>query len=114
MYQVSEAQTALIGLIGWRQPTKTGLPTLDTTAKATSSGMYYQDFSSLVTIENLYYTQNDEAISDANFNTYLANIEKAAINKVLRAIFEREDIVENRVLYPGEYELTETDRKSVV
>jgi hypothetical protein len=83
MYQIDQVKTGLFGLIGWRQDTVSGIPTIDATNLASSSGMYYQ-------------------ISDANFNTLLTDLSKASIVKVLNAVYSSEDYIENKVLYPYE------------
>lgn len=105
-----------LGLVGWRASTVSGVPTLTAPNTATSSGMVYQDFSSLVTVQNVWKEQEDAAISDANFNTFLTNLTNAAFVKVLNAIFQDEDYLENRVLFPFENvwtELTDNDTSFV-
>jgi hypothetical protein len=97
-----------LGLVGWRESTVSGVPTLTAANTATSSGMVYQDFSSLVTVQNVWKEQEDAAISDANFNTFLTNLTNAAFVKVLNAIFQDQDYLENRVLFPRENVWTET------
>jgi hypothetical protein len=102
MYQIDQVKTGLFGLVGWRQDTVSGIPTIDATNLASSSGMYYQDFASMVTIQNIYDCQEDAEISDANFNTLLTDLSKASIVKVLNAVYSSEDYIENKVLYPYE------------
>ena len=108
MFQIDQVKTGLFGLLGWRQSTVANMPTVDATNLATSSGMYFQDLSSLVTVQNLYRCQEDKAISDANFNTLLTNLTNAAIVKVLNAVFSGDDFIENKVLFPFENDWTNT------
>ena len=108
MYNQDRVNTALYKWLGWRQPTKSGLPTLDADNLTTNSGQYFEDGHHLVTIENIYNSQPDSAISDANFNIFLDNMQKAAINKMLTAVFTENDIKENKVLYPFENKWTNT------
>ena len=96
-----------LGLVGWRASTVSGVPTLTAANTATSSGMVYQDFSSLVTVQNVWKEQEDAAISEANFNTFLTNLTNASFVKVLNAVFQDEDYLENRVLFPFENVWTE-------
>jgi hypothetical protein len=70
--------------------------------------MVYQDFSSLVTVQNVWKVQEDAAISEADFNTFLTNLTNAAFVKVLNAVFQDQDYLENRVLYPFENVWTNT------
>jgi hypothetical protein len=97
-----------LGLVGWRASTVSGVPTLTAPNTDTSSGMVYQDFSSLVTVQNVWKVQEDAAISDANFNAFLTNLTNAAFVKVLNAVFQEQDYIENRVLFPYENTWTET------
>jgi len=96
-----------LGLVGWRESTVSGVPALTAPNKATSSGMYYNDFSSLVTVQNAWLTQENADISDADFNSFLTDLTNAAFVKVLNAIFQDQDYIENRVLFPYENVWTE-------
>ena len=102
MYQISEVYTALKGLVGWRQSTNTDYDIVDATNLASSSGMYYQDYSAMVTIENVNQSQNDKDITDDNFNTMLENMERASINKIMRAVFTEDDIISDKIMFPFE------------
>ena len=106
MYDKSQIKD--LGLVGWRSSTISGIPALTSPNTASSSGMTYNDYSSLVTVQNVYKIQEDSSISDANFNTYLTNLTNAAFIKVLNAVFQDEDYIENRVLFPYENVWTET------
>jgi hypothetical protein len=108
MYQIDQVKTGLSGLIGWRQDTVSGIPTISAENLATSSGMYFQDYSAMVTIRNIYDCQEDAEISDADFNTLLTNLTNAAIVKILNAIYSSEDFIENKVLYPYEKDWANT------
>ena len=105
---IDKSQIKDLGLVGWRASTISGVPTLTAPNTASSSGMYYNDFSSLVTVQNVYKVQEDGAISDANFNTFLTNLTNAAFIKVINAVFQDDDFIENRVLFPYENVWTET------
>lgn len=102
MFQISKINSNIVGLIGWRQPINPTYAIIDATNLATSSGAYFQDFSALVTIENIKECQNYVSISDAQFNTLLGNMTKSAMNKVLDKVFQSHDFLENKILYPFE------------
>jgi hypothetical protein len=53
MFDILTVQSALSGLIGWRDSENTELPALTAALKATSSGLYFNDAHPLVTIENI-------------------------------------------------------------
>ncbi len=124
----AQSQIKGLGLVGWRSSTISGMPTLTAASQLSSSGMYYNDFSSLVTVQNLYRCQEDSAITDSNFNTFLTNLSDAAFVKILNAVFQDEDFIENKVLFPYEnvwtklldndtsfvgYEITPANRKEL-
>lgn len=104
----NSVKISLYGLIGWRQSTVSGMPTVDAANLAASSGLMFQDFSPLVTIQNVYDCQEDPDATEDEFNTMLANLVKSAILKILNAVFTQNDFIENKVLYPYENEWTET------
>jgi hypothetical protein len=101
MYRIADVYAGLKGLIGWRASFDSEVPTVDSGNLASSSGLYYQDFSALVTLNNLYLSQNYEAITADQFNTMLGSMEQSAINKVINAVFVKDDIVDTKMLYPG-------------
>jgi hypothetical protein len=125
---LQQSQIKGLGLVGWRSSMISGMPVLTSANTATSSGMTYSDFSSLVTVQNLYRCQEDSAITDTNFNTFLTNLTDAAFVKVLNAVFQDDDFIENKVLFPYEniwtelltndvsfvgYEITPANRKEL-
>lgn len=105
MIRLSDIQTAAVGLVGWKQPTKSGSVVVSANNKASSSGLYYDQGSGLATIENLKASLSDPAISDANLNTYLEDLTKSAMVDVLHQVFTDEDFIENRAMYihPSRY-----------
>ena len=108
MYIISDVYTGLKGLIGWRQDTNPDYDIIDAANYGTTSGMCYQDYSALVTVENIHQNQNDKDISDDNFNAMLVNLERASINKVMRSVFTDDDVIENGVLFPHEMDWINT------
>lgn len=108
MYQRDQVKSGLFGLVGWRQSTVAGMPTVDATNLATSSSMVFQDYSAMVTIQNIYDCQEDSEISDDQFNTLLTNLSNASTVKVLNAVYSSEDFIENKILYPYEKDWTTT------
>jgi hypothetical protein len=101
-------RTSLFGLVGWRQDTTSNIPTVSAANLASTTGLYFQDFSSLITLRNVYKCQEDTDITDGEFNTFLTNLTKAAIWKILNAVFSDNDFIENKVLYPFENSFNDT------
>jgi len=86
--------------VGWRQPTQSGFNILTGDNLTTASGLYFQDFHPMLTIENIYDSQPDRDISDANFNTLLLNYQKSAILKVVNAATSQlKDLIDDTPLY---------------
>ena len=108
MYIVSqiEATTGLYQRVGHKQPTVADMPTLSAANLVSNSGLYFG--GGLTTIQNIYDCQEDSAISDANFNTLLISKQKEAINAMLQKVFNEDDLIENRLLFPYENVMTET------
>lgn len=105
MIRLSDIQSAAVGLVGWKQPTKSGSVVLSANNKASSSGLYFDQGSGLATIENLKASLSDPLISDANMNTYLEDLTKGAMVDVMQQVFTEEDFIENRpmYIYPSRY-----------
>jgi len=106
MFQISKINSNVIGLVGWKQSIDPTHPVIDATNLATSSGSYFQDFSPLVTVDNIKQTQNYPSISDAQINTMLGDMAKSAMIKVLNQVFQDEDLIENKILFPFEMSYT--------
>lgn len=102
MFRIDKINSNVVGLIGWRQPVNPTYAIIDATNLATSSGAYFQDFSALVSVENIKECQNYVSISDVQFNTLLGDLTKSAMVKVLNKVFQSDDFLENKVLYPFE------------
>lgn len=86
--------------VGWRQPTQTGYNILTGDNLTTGSGLYFQDFHPMVTIENIKSHQPDNAISDANFNILLNNYQKSAILKIINAVIsDKKDLINDKPLF---------------
>lgn len=109
MINITNIKTGLIGVNGWKQSLITDAPVIDADNLATSSGAYYnQDFSALVTVNNIVSVYEQPDLSDEQVNTLLKDIVKGAATKVLNAVFSDDDFIENDVLFPNEYDFTHT------
>lgn len=109
MIRVDKIQTALFGGVGFRQPTLTGYNIVDSTNLGSTSGLYFGDSSDLVTIKNIKECQEDVSISNANFNTFLTNLQKSCILDVCnKVIAGQSDFIDSINLYPHEKAFDET------
>src|SRR5689334_14475823 len=97
-FDLTKVLAAMHSRIGWRQPIATGAPSVSTANKTSKSGRYFQDFHSLVTVENVKKTMEEANASDTNLNTHLTNLTDAAIMRVLSAVFRTKDFLEHTVV----------------
>ena len=82
-----DAILALTGRVGWKQYPASFPFTLSTENQRSDSGMYFQDFSSFVTLTNIKDTMDDAETDEASFNEFLTGLQTAAIASVLSALF---------------------------
>lgn len=109
MIRTDKIQTALFGGVGFRQPTLTGYNIVDATNLASTSGLYFGDSSDLVTVKNIKDSQEDSAISNENFNIFLANMQKYVILDVCnKVIAGQSDFIDSLNIYPYQKTFTHT------
>lgn len=103
MIQHSIIKVALYGIVGWNQPTITGLPVIDPGNLGSTSGKKFDESHPLVSIQNINDTQEDDSISDANFNTLLDRWQNDVIGKVCEDVFGSDSRhLETKTLFPFE------------
>ncbi|MGR3177519.1 MAG: hypothetical protein ACUZ8E_05645 [Candidatus Anammoxibacter sp.] len=88
MYDIPTIKTNLSGVVGWRQPLETEFAIVDAPNLLSSSGLIFQGFHSLVTIANLKNVV-PESLSDADFNTFIFDMQKDAIAQVVQSVFQK-------------------------
>lgn len=124
-YDTTAVIAALKDRVGFLQPV--GGPTLSSAVTTAKSGRYFQQFHTLVTIDNIKATMEKPPASDAELITHLQELRNAAINRMLSGVFTRQDIeqvklfcregkfdrvVANTYLFAG-YEINVADRPDV-
>lgn len=104
---------SFVGLIGWKQGTLSLV--LDAANLTTSTGRYYEDFSSLITTDDIYHAWPDFDINDdtatqtTKFNQYLKDKVNESINQVFNSVFgQTNDLIENGFLFPYEFDFNST------
>jgi len=91
---------ALQKRLGWDQPTYAGAPVLDSDNTTSTSGrLFGEDFHALCTIQNIKANQEDPAISDADFNTYLTKRQNGMIMRALNETFRKKELIEQHLMY---------------
>lgn len=103
MFRTDIVKSALLTRVGWKQPTTSGYDILTGDNLISLSGMYFSDYHSALTIKNIKETQEDENISDTDFNTFLLDAQKSAIVRVLNGVFNKDAIIYQAQLYSRGY-----------
>lgn len=98
-YDLTAVYAALKDRVGFRQPEGPGVAQLSSAVTTTSSGRYFQDFHSLVTVKNIKSTMELSTASDAQLITHLANIRQAAIMRALKGVFSDPEVIDQVLLF---------------
>jgi len=100
-FDIDQVLPALQQRLGWMQPTLAGSPTLSQDNITSKSSRFFNDgsFHALCTIENIKATQEDPAISEEDFNTYLFKLQSALIMRSLNEVFRKPELIEQVLLY---------------
>lgn len=96
MYRREEVIAVLFGRVGFRQPAGANYSGLVSEINAGSkSGRYFDGFHAQVTIPKIREVCNAEVdITDAEFNTYLTDLQKDCILAVLDGVFDQPEVIE--------------------
>lgn len=98
-FQSDLVLNALVGRIGWQQPTVAGSVTLTGENIQSASGSYFQDFHSIVTPGNIQAVQEDPNITATEFNALLLSMQQRSIMKALRGVFRKKELLERKLLF---------------
>lgn len=96
---VVELRDALLGRVGWKQPTGFQF-TLSAEVTATASGLYFQDGYPMVELNRLVALQRDVDIDQGGFNAYLTDLKRQTVTLVVSDVLEQsfihEDVLTDR------------------
>jgi hypothetical protein len=98
MVNVSKIQAKLNGLVGFRQPFDPAYDILDAANITSRSGLRVND-NEFVKVEFLKDASDYASISDANFNTWLANKQNDSIANVVSSVFNKPDFIDRGLMY---------------
>src|SRR5690349_12107800 len=92
---------ALKSRLGWKQPTLTGSPTLNSTNLQSKSGRYFNDgsFHPVVTIDNYRSTIEDPDLAEDAFNNKLEDLQASVIMQCLSQVFNEPELIDNTELF---------------
>jgi len=92
---LSEAHTALLNRIKWRDDkTVTGF-VLNASNEANGMDKVFQTGHSAITLQNIRDCQPITNISEADFNEYLSNLRSDCVKQVLSDVFEKDYVDDN-------------------
>jgi len=95
----SRVLTALTGRVGWKQPARSGSPVINTANQTARSSRYFQDFHSIVTVDNVKATMEEPSADSTNLNAYLADLQRAAIMRCLNSVFREPEYLQQVLLF---------------
>lgn len=82
--------------LGWHQPSADGSPVINSTNRTAISGRYYdRGFHQAVSILNFYNAQEENTISDTDFNQLLQDADDACTMQIMNAVFTRPTFIEH-------------------
>jgi len=111
MYNNTRVIEALFGRVGWKQPTLAGMPGLTEPNTLSKSGKYFNSPSNhaAVTIQNIWQSQEDPDISDPDFNLFLEDMQKSAIQRVMDSVFAHNiEVIETVQAFDRETDIVDT------
>lgn len=89
--------------VGLRQSPIPKYAIVDADNQTSNTGLFFQDASKLVTIQNIKESHQYAEISDADFNKFIVELKEGAISEVSRKVTEDEkDFIQSVNLYPYE------------
>jgi hypothetical protein len=98
MINITKIQTALSGLVGFKQPYNPDYAIVDSTNQASSSGYYVTD-NPYAKIEYIKDNQDYVDISTTGFNLLLSDIKNSSISNVCNQVFSDYDFIDRTLLF---------------
>jgi hypothetical protein len=98
VFDVTKIQTALNGVVGFRQPDNPAYAILDAPNQVSRSGRFVTD-NPYAKIEFLKDNMDYKDLSDAEFNTRLLQLQNSAIAEVCGMVFDMPDYIDRQVLF---------------
>lgn len=100
-FQLQNVLNALVGRLGWLQPTRADAPTISSPNTISNSGRYFNDgsFHAIVDPYIIQQVQPDTEITPTNFNALLLRLQQSAILRALNGVFNKREILERKLLF---------------
>lgn len=108
MFDVSKIKDSLSGLVGYKQPFNPDYAIIDADNLTSESG-YHINSNAFAKIEYIKDCQDYAGISDADFNTVLADIVKNSAVDVVNQVFSDSSYIDRNLIYRFALNKNETD-----
>jgi len=95
---INKIQTALLGVVGFKQPYNPSYAIVDSANQLSSSGYFVTD-NPYAKIEYIKDNQDYLSISNGDFNLFLNDLKKSAISNVCNQVFNEFDFIDRSLLY---------------
>jgi hypothetical protein len=103
MIRSDKIQTSLFGGVGFKNSDLAGYDIVDDDNQDSLSGLYFQDGSELVSVKYIKDSQENESITDEQFNVLLTNMQNSVILDVCNKVIDgQSDFITSLNLYPFE------------
>lgn len=100
MIREDKILSAFFGGVGFKQPTISGLPVINSANLQSDSGLKFEDGSFSVTIKNIYDCQENPSITDEQFNDLLTAMQKSCILEVVQGVVkDKTSFIQKENLY---------------
>lgn len=86
---------SLTGRVGWKQHPASFPFVLSVENTTSDSERFFQDFSALVTLQNIRSVMEDEEADEAAFNEFLSDLQRKSIASVLSGILRESGTLQN-------------------
>lgn len=108
MIDITKIQTALSGLVGFKQPYNPDYAIVDSANQLSSSGYYVTD-NPYAKIEYIKDNQDYVDISVTDFNLLLSDIKKSSISSICNQVFSDYDFIDRTLLFKNASNKTEVE-----
>jgi hypothetical protein len=98
MININKIQTALLGVVGFKQPYNPSYAIVDGENQLSSSGYFVTD-NPYAKIEYIKDNQDYLSINNTDFNLFLKDLKKSAISNVCNQVFNEFDFIDRTLLY---------------
>lgn len=98
MIEINKIQTALAGIVGFKQPYNPDYSVIDNSNTTSESGYYIND-NPYAKVEYIKDSQDFVGINNRDFNLFLSDLKKSSISSICNQVFSEYDFIDRQVIY---------------